>query len=88
VSIGKFESDVPKPSRPGPGRPPGSKNRHPATRHDMGKLSNDPAPSTNEIKPDVKDQAESTGLAPKGAGRLPMVPAAYGRGRAPTGRPP
>ncbi|MCZ4103710.1 MULTISPECIES: NF041680 family putative transposase [Streptomyces] len=28
---------VPKPSRPGPGRPPGSKNRHPATRHDVGK---------------------------------------------------
>ncbi|MEU3568796.1 NF041680 family putative transposase [Kitasatospora sp. NPDC036755] len=28
---------APKPSRPGPGRPPGSKNRHPATRHDVGK---------------------------------------------------
>lgn len=28
---------VPKPSRPGPGRPPGSKNRRPATRHDVGK---------------------------------------------------
>jgi hypothetical protein len=27
---------VPKPSRPGPGRPPGSKNRHPVTRHDVG----------------------------------------------------
>jgi hypothetical protein len=27
----------PKPSRPGPGRPPGSKNRRPATRHDVGK---------------------------------------------------
>ncbi|WP_369265192.1 NF041680 family putative transposase [Streptomyces sp. R35] len=28
---------VPKPTRPGPGRPPGSKNRHPATRYDVGK---------------------------------------------------
>ena len=27
----------PKPSRPGPGRPPGSKNRRPATLHDVGK---------------------------------------------------
>ncbi|WP_327170193.1 transposase [Streptomyces sp. NBC_01336] len=27
---------VPKPSSPGPGRPPGSKNRHPANRHDVG----------------------------------------------------
>jgi len=30
-------ASVPKPSGPGPGRPPGSKNRHPATRHDVGK---------------------------------------------------
>jgi DDE superfamily endonuclease len=28
---------APKPSRPGPGRPPGSKNRQTATRHDVGK---------------------------------------------------
>jgi hypothetical protein len=28
---------APKPSRPGPGRPPGSPNRHPATSHDVGK---------------------------------------------------
>jgi hypothetical protein len=30
---------APKPARPGPGRPPGSKNRHPATRHDVGKTA-------------------------------------------------
>ena len=30
-------ASAPKPSRPGPGRPPGSKNRRPATRHDVGK---------------------------------------------------
>ncbi|MFE2972824.1 NF041680 family putative transposase [Streptomyces sp. NPDC059340] len=29
---------VPKPSRPGPGRPPGSKNRRPAKRYDVGLL--------------------------------------------------
>jgi hypothetical protein len=30
---------APKPGKPGPGRPPGSKNRRPATRHDVGKHS-------------------------------------------------
>ena len=28
---------APKPGKPGPGRPPGSRNRHPATHHDVGK---------------------------------------------------
>jgi hypothetical protein len=28
---------APKPGKPGPGRPPGSKNRRPVTRHDVGK---------------------------------------------------
>ncbi|HUL27625.1 MAG TPA: NF041680 family putative transposase [Streptosporangiaceae bacterium] len=28
---------APKPRKPGPGRPPGSKNRRPAARHDVGK---------------------------------------------------
>jgi hypothetical protein len=30
-------ASAPKPSRPGPGRPPGVKNRHRAARHDVGK---------------------------------------------------
>jgi len=30
-------ASAPKPSRPGPGRPAGSKNQRPATRHDVGK---------------------------------------------------
>lgn len=30
---------APKPSRPGPGRPPGSPNRRPAPRHDVGKTT-------------------------------------------------
>lgn len=33
---------APKPGRPGPGRPPGSKNRRPATRHDIGKAAREP----------------------------------------------
>jgi hypothetical protein len=32
-------ASAPKPGKPGPGRPPGSKNRHPATRHDVGKTT-------------------------------------------------
>jgi hypothetical protein len=30
---------VPKPGKPGPGRPPGSKNRRPAPRYDVGKTT-------------------------------------------------
>jgi hypothetical protein len=32
-------TSAPKPGKPGPGRPPGSKNRHPAPRHDVGKTT-------------------------------------------------
>jgi hypothetical protein len=32
-------ASAPKPSRPGPGRPPGSTNRRPAPRHDVGKTA-------------------------------------------------
>ena len=32
-------TNAPKPGKPGPGRPPGSKNRRPATRHDVGKTT-------------------------------------------------
>jgi hypothetical protein len=42
---------APKPGKPGPGRPPGSKNRRPATRHDVGKN-----PKTDTPKRDVKKQ--------------------------------
>ena len=30
---------APKPGKPGPGRPPGSRNRRPATRHRVGKTT-------------------------------------------------
>ena len=42
---------APKPGKPGPGRPPGSKNRRPATRHDVGKN-----PKTDMPNRDVKKQ--------------------------------
>jgi DDE superfamily endonuclease len=35
---------APKPGKPGPGRPPGSKNRHPATHHDVGKNTRNKKP--------------------------------------------
>jgi DDE superfamily endonuclease len=38
-------ASAPKPGKPGPGRPPGSKNRHPATRHDVGKTVKRDEPS-------------------------------------------
>lgn len=41
-------ASAPKPSRPGPGRPPGSTNRQPAPRHDVGK--NATTTPTNKAK--------------------------------------
>jgi hypothetical protein len=32
-------ASVPKPGKLGPGRPPGSRNRRPAPRHDVGKTT-------------------------------------------------
>jgi len=42
---------APKPGKPGPGRPPGSKNRRPATRYDVGKRRTDAT-----TRPAVKQQ--------------------------------
>jgi hypothetical protein len=45
-------ASAPKPGKPGPGRPPGSKNRHPATRHDVGKTTKrNPAPTAQQEPP-------------------------------------
>lgn len=38
---------APKPNRPGPGRPLGSKNRHPATRYNVGKTTRRPESITD-----------------------------------------
>jgi hypothetical protein len=40
-------ASAPKPGKPGPGRPPGSKNRQPATRHDAGQ-DHHPRPGQEE----------------------------------------
>jgi hypothetical protein len=44
---------APKPSRPGPGRPAGSQNQRPATRHDVGKTvkREEPKRKTRKSKP-------------------------------------
>jgi hypothetical protein len=44
---------APKPGKPGPGRPPGSKNRRPAPRHDVGK--------TTKREPTLKTRQEHAG---------------------------
>jgi hypothetical protein len=44
---------APKPGKPGPGRPPGSKNRRPAARHDVGK--------TTKREPSLKARQDQTG---------------------------
>jgi hypothetical protein len=44
---------APKPGKPGPGRPPGSKNRRPATRYDVGK--------TTKRQPTLKARRERAG---------------------------
>jgi len=44
---------APKPGKPGPGRPPGSHNRRPAPRHDVGK--------TTRRERTLKEQRERTG---------------------------
>jgi hypothetical protein len=44
---------APKPRKPGPGRPPGSKNRRPAARHDVGK--------TTKRDPTLKARRERAG---------------------------
>ncbi|HEY5986802.1 MAG TPA: NF041680 family putative transposase, partial [Streptosporangiaceae bacterium] len=45
-------ASAPKPSRPGPGRPPGSKNRRPATRHDVGKTAKPDQPKKKNPQAD------------------------------------
>jgi hypothetical protein len=50
---------TPKPGEPGPGRPPGSKNRHPAPRHDVGKTTKRNSPSRRTANAQVIRQAQA-----------------------------
>ena len=47
-------ASAPKPGKPGPGRPPGSKNRRPATRHDVGKTARQTKPDKKPASKQVK----------------------------------
>jgi len=49
---------APKPGRPGPGRPPGSRNRHPAANYDVGTTVKRNKTITAGRQPTGKDQAE------------------------------
>jgi hypothetical protein len=49
---------APKSGKPGPHRPPGSKNRHPAPRHHVGKPPEGTAASNPGAKAQVKRQAK------------------------------
>lgn len=58
---------APRPSRPGPGRPPGSKNRRLATRHDVGRVL-----ATGEdsaVPPTIKSAQNRVELAKRQAER-------------------
>ncbi len=50
-------ASAPKPSKPGRGRPPGSRNRRPAPRHDVGKTTKRKTRSQGETRTQVKRQA-------------------------------
>jgi len=43
-------ASAPKPGKPGPGRPPGSRNRRPAARHNVGKNQNKATPADSDTK--------------------------------------
>ena len=45
-------ASAPKPGKPGPGRPPGSRNRRPATRHDVGKTAKPDEPKKKNPQAD------------------------------------
>ncbi|RNH98146.1 transposase, partial [Micromonospora aurantiaca] len=56
---------APKPSRPGPGRPPGLPNRHPATRHDVHIVT---AATSTKPKRDTKRTKTSNNPRPRRTG--------------------
>ena len=72
-------ASAPKPGKPGPGRPPGSKNRRPATCHDVGKTVKRDEPK------EEKPQAE--GLNNKLRASLPGTSPRRGTGTPPAGTP-
>ena len=62
---------APKPAKPGPGRPPGSKNRHPATRHDVGKTVRRTTAKTKNPQADRLKNKLKFGLVRRARALLP-----------------
>jgi hypothetical protein len=60
-------ASAPKPSRPGPGRPPGSKNSRPPPATTSAKPSGEPNPRKSPARRRVKQQAKGVGIS--GAGK-------------------
>jgi len=55
-------ASAPKPTRPGPGRPPGRRNNRPATRHDVHIVTRTDRPSgTTKKKPSASPRPRRTG---------------------------
>ena len=82
-------ASAPKPGKPGPGRPPGSKNRHPATRHDVLPVPHPPEPrrrgphrAADRHGPPSGRREGAAGAAVRGgAGHRPRVPRWIGTAR-------
>jgi hypothetical protein len=70
---------APKPSHPGPGRPPGSRNRHRATRYDVGKtVTRDTAKTiTQQVRGERQAETEG-GLGDVPCSRGRSLPACEG----------
>ncbi len=75
---------APKPHRPGPGRPPGTRNRSRAPRYDAGKPSDARRHSSPHNGRKVKEQAWWACASPAGRSprrRLPVVPSGQENGQ-------
>jgi hypothetical protein len=77
-------ASAPKPSKPGPGRQAGSKNRRPATRHDVGKTVKRTDPKTKDQQADSLNNKLSGVTLIARAGRRRPAPA---RGEHPWSQP-
>ncbi len=64
---------APKPSRPGPGRPLGSKNHQRDTRHDVGKIVRRPETIIDGTGSDHKEQLRTSASAPTVRGEIKLA---------------
>lgn len=64
---------APKPGKPGAGRPPGSKNRRPATHHDVGKTTKREPTLRHDANAQVKRQAKQQSVLSRSAHTRPRL---------------